>query len=78
MTACTITHIAAETVRYGGAMALRFCTENEVQRKLKPSIKVNRRHVTKTLACDTSAPLCVIAHKTFRVRYQNSSVYLRL
>src|SRR5829696_158371 len=29
MIACTITHITAETGRYGGGRALRFCTENE-------------------------------------------------
>jgi hypothetical protein len=48
VTVCIITHIAAETARYGGGMALRFGTENEAQRKWKTSIKVNRRHVPKT------------------------------
>src|SRR5919106_5443898 len=45
VTACTITHITAETVRYGGGRTLRFCAENEKQRKWKTSIKVNRRPV---------------------------------
>ena len=48
VTACTITHITAETVRYGGGIVLRFYTEDEEQRKWKTSIKVNCRHVSKT------------------------------
>src|SRR3954453_2185917 len=51
--ACTITHITAETVRYGGRRALQFFTENEEQRKWKTSIKVNRGHVPKTAVFDT-------------------------
>jgi hypothetical protein len=46
--ACTITHSAAETVRYGGGMVPRFYTEDEEQRKWKTSIKVNPRHVSRT------------------------------
>ena len=41
MTACTITHITAESVRYGGGMVLRFYTEDEEQRKWKTSMKVD-------------------------------------
>jgi hypothetical protein len=37
-----------------GGMALRFCTENEEQRKWKTSIKVNRGHVPKTAVFDTT------------------------
>ena len=48
MTACTITHITAETGRYGGGMVPRFYTEDEEQRKWKTSIKVNPRHVSRT------------------------------
>jgi hypothetical protein len=39
--------------RHGPDCALRFCTENEEQRKWKTSIKVNRRHVPKTFVFGT-------------------------
>jgi len=54
--ACTITHITAETVRYGGGMLLRFYAEDEEHRKWKTSIKVNHRHVTKTNVFVTLPP----------------------
>jgi hypothetical protein len=49
-----------------GGMTLRFCTENEEQRKWKTSLKVNRRHVPKTtlfgtrLSSEISPTHCLI------------------